>query len=349
VRSTWELEVLTVNTSESCHPYVQCKINGQEVKAIIDTGAAVCVIGLHLNKYFKIDSSDKLRAIGGENVAPVGWTKLSIGVGGKRCQTVAAVVNESNYDILLGIEVCQQLGIIINCAKNKVIIEDNVRQINFLSKIEHSVKNDAIIATSAIDVIIPARHVKSIPITVSRPTTEAFYIENAIVNEGLKLVEGSADYLCSNIFVSNNSENDKIIRKKEKLALAYEVAEIDPDDIELSSKVAKSTSAKFDIERFKIETFSSEANTKNLVEVLKEYRDIFAFSSAELGMVDILKHRIKLTDDKKINKPPYRISPKEREHVHELITDMLKNNIIRPSEGAWSSPVVLIRKKDGSI
>ena len=46
---------------------------------------------------------------------------------------------------------------------------------------------------------------------------------------------------------------------------------------------------------------------------------------------------------------PYRISLKERELINELINDMLKNKIIRLSESAWSSPVVLIRKKDGSI
>ena len=38
----------------------------------------------------------------------------------------------------------------------------------------------------------------------------------------------------------------------------------------------------------------------------------------------------------------------QRNEVRELLEDMLGREIIEPSKSAWSSPVVLVKKKDGS-
>ena len=38
-----------------------------------------------------------------------------------------------------------------------------------------------------------------------------------------------------------------------------------------------------------------------------------------------------------------------REAVKHEIQDMLKQGVIEPSSEEWSSPVVLVKKKDGSI
>lgn len=43
------------------------------------------------------------------------------------------------------------------------------------------------------------------------------------------------------------------------------------------------------------------------------------------------------------------MSPTERQTTEDNVTDMLKRGVIRPSKSPWASPVVLVRKKDGSI
>jgi len=43
------------------------------------------------------------------------------------------------------------------------------------------------------------------------------------------------------------------------------------------------------------------------------------------------------------------LSPHQKEEVRALLDDILKKNIISPSESPWASPIVLVKKKDGSI
>ncbi|GFU98241.1 hypothetical protein TNCV_672551 [Trichonephila clavipes] len=42
------------------------------------------------------------------------------------------------------------------------------------------------------------------------------------------------------------------------------------------------------------------------------------------------------------------VSPTERRIIHEEVQKMLDEGIVQPSKSPWSSPVVLVRKKDGS-
>ncbi|KAI4293356.1 hypothetical protein PAPHI01_2630 [Pancytospora philotis] len=63
-----------------------------------------------------------------------------------------------------------------------------------------------------------------------------------------------------------------------------------------------------------------------------------------------IAHEIELKPDAKgVHTRPYRRSIRENEVIAEEIRKMLDRGLIRVSESPYSSPVVLIRKKDGSI
>lgn len=66
------------------------------------------------------------------------------------------------------------------------------------------------------------------------------------------------------------------------------------------------------------------------------------------GSVTTGELRIRLKSDKVINYRPYRLAPCERDKVKLIIQDLIDNNIIRESESPFASPVILVKKKDGS-
>ncbi|QLL34080.1 hypothetical protein HG536_0F04050 [Torulaspora globosa] len=47
--------------------------------------------------------------------------------------------------------------------------------------------------------------------------------------------------------------------------------------------------------------------------------------------------------------PPYRRSPKEEGEIVKILDELLEKGFIEPSKSPFSSPVVLVRKKDGSF
>eukprot|EP00731_Ephydatia_muelleri_P029484 Em0021g7a len=88
---------------------------------------------------------------------------------------------------------------------------------------------------------------------------------------------------------------------------------------------------------------------EQLYVLLQEYADVFCFRSNELGRTSVLRHHINIENASPIHQLPRRVPQARREEVRRLLREMLDNGVIEPSDSSWSSPVVLAKKKDGSL
>ena len=84
-------------------------------------------------------------------------------------------------------------------------------------------------------------------------------------------------------------------------------------------------------------------------QVLGNWSHIFSTGPTDLGKADIVKHEIKLKDNTPFKDPYRRIPPAMFEEVRQHLKEMLEADAIRPSQSPFSSNVVLVRKKDGSL
>ena len=87
---------------------------------------------------------------------------------------------------------------------------------------------------------------------------------------------------------------------------------------------------------------------RRLAEVLLEYADIFPVPGDPLtGHTDAVEHDINTGDRSPIRCAPRRMSPHKMKKEEDCVTEMLTGGQIEASDSPWSSPMVLVTKKDG--
>ena len=87
---------------------------------------------------------------------------------------------------------------------------------------------------------------------------------------------------------------------------------------------------------------------KDLVNLLSEFSDVFAASPSDLGRTEVVRHEIDTGDARPIRQPARQLPIHRRNEAEEHVKDMLERGIIEPSNSPWASPIVLMKKKDGS-
>nr|XP_018672786.1 uncharacterized protein zf(cchc)-26 isoform X2 [Ciona intestinalis] len=88
----------------------------------------------------------------------------------------------------------------------------------------------------------------------------------------------------------------------------------------------------------------TEQQRRDIMLIVKAYSGVFSEKPGSMGLVE---HVINLTSDNPVRSKPYMVPF----HVRKSLRDdqeMLQAGIIRPSTSPYASPVVMVRKKDGT-
>ena len=93
----------------------------------------------------------------------------------------------------------------------------------------------------------------------------------------------------------------------------------------------------------------SPEQAEQLNTFLLKWKNIFSTGLNDSGNCDLVKHAINLSDETPFKEPHRRIPPALFQEVREHLKEMLEVGAIRPSTSPFSSNVVVVRKKNGSI
>jgi predicted aspartyl protease len=97
------------------------------------------------------------------------------------------------------------------------------------------------------------------------------------------------------------------------------------------------------------ETNLSKEELEQVKDLIKSRAKIFAKKNEAPSKALNVSHSINTGNSKPVHSPKYRTSHKERPIIEEHVKEMLRTKVIEPSRSPWSSPVVLVPKKDGTI
>lgn len=93
---------------------------------------------------------------------------------------------------------------------------------------------------------------------------------------------------------------------------------------------------------------SMRVENEEVQQLLEEFKDVME-EPKSLPPLRRFDHRIRLTDEKAVvNVAPYRYAHYQKNEIEKQVNELLKSGLIRPSTSPFSSPILLVRKKDGT-
>ena len=92
-----------------------------------------------------------------------------------------------------------------------------------------------------------------------------------------------------------------------------------------------------------------DALKQELEDLLHDFNGIFSTGRHDLGRTNQVYHKINTGDAPPIKLTPRRLPFHQRHEVKKLVDEMEKQGVIQPSQSPWAAPIVLVRKRDGSI
>ena len=89
-------------------------------------------------------------------------------------------------------------------------------------------------------------------------------------------------------------------------------------------------------------------NHELVQQLFSRYSDVFSSGDGDIGRTSWVKHSIDTGDARPVRQRARRAPLVQQQEIDKQVKDLLERGLISPSSSPWSSPVVLVSKKDGS-
>ena len=155
------------------------------------------------------------------------------------------------------------------------------------------------------------------------------------------------DFSCGNhhrvpVKIQNLTCHQITIPAKTVICSLQEASIVDPSECIPSPEESFLTQIKFGKEL-------SSSELDQVKELLIKWKHIFSTGDTDLGRTNKVKHHISLTNSEPFKERYRRIPPQLYHEVKEHLRDMLRAKVFKESCSPFASPIVLVKKKDGSL
>ena len=347
--------------------FVEGCVQGMPVKFLIDTGANITILKTSI--YEQMSTRPDLEHVGVQMTLANGSFSPFVGRGkfrmqlGKEQNTRLLWVADIASDGILGLDVMRAFGaeLLLRDGRYEMTFrEEREEAITDSQQLQPSCRRVAVKVTTVIpphsEVIVPGELIgegETSTVGVLEPTERLaqrnqLLLAKAVVNTGSPTIP---------LRMLNPTDKPCTIYHHTVAATCEPAAEVvnqAPAVASCQARVSSDRTANSELPPHltdlaeRSSKYLNSEQQQELLALLKEYQNSFAASSSDLGRTSLVEHRINTGDAKPIKQPPRRLPMHKRAEAEEHVQQMLKDGIIEPSSSAWVSPIVLVRKKDGS-
>lgn len=146
-----------------------------------------------------------------------------------------------------------------------------------------------------------------------------------------------------------NPSSDVVeVQANTNLGQFFSATGADEEEYEIISNIVAGTQPKSSFQASSMLPTSglSKAEYDKAEDLLNSYSDVFSTSAEDIGQTNLAYHDITTTTDKPVRQRAYRTSPNMRVEIQHQVDDLLQRGIIEESFSPWSSPIVMVKKKD---
>lgn len=356
--------------------FVKGCVYGQDVKWFADTGCAVTILSHKV--FMNIPAAERpsltpcdldLKSADDSSIQSFGQTIMPIQLGDQLVSHTVVVADVVN-DGLIGLDLMERHRVVIDVSRKQIWCDG--QQVPVLCQ---SVTNRACRISVAHHTVIPAGSRTIVQGKAAKPLSAGTWIVEPLnrtpgeqpVMLGKVLVRVCGEHLPVELI--NPTERDVTLHKCTNLGLASKISDEEilgvldpatgavPESIPNKGQGAENFSSpdsiplEPELKRI-VEDIDVDLSGPELTQVeslLKENREVFATSGSPLGHTDWVQHEIKTTSDQPIKQRVRRTPFHLKEEADQEVKKMLSTGVIEPSSSPWASPVVLVRKKDGTL
>ena len=342
--------------------FVKGKIDEVPVSLLIDSGAAVTIIGpqvferMHPSKKGMLRPTKwRVKAVNGESLPVRGQIELQLTTNNHKLP-LTALLADIHEDGILGMDFLREA--IIDCKERSLSLQDKHvplftkenldqrphRRVYIQETIELQENSDAYVTAT-----LEEGSDAVVGIVGSCPSDANFAVEDAVVS-----IEAGNTV---SLRLMNTSNLPIRLRKGTKIAHFEPVSQIRKVHLvkddgrtprKANEKRTKHIPAHLDDLFNRSTEFLTHEETKAVLNLLLEFSHVFSSGKDDIGRTSLVEHSIDTGDHKPIKISPRRLPLAKMTEAEKCVQQMEEHGIIKPSTSPWSAPIVLVKKKDNS-
>lgn len=341
---------------------VNILLNNVETTAVLDTGAAKSMISNSLANSLNLSIlpvTESLNVVGQERLYSVGKAYASVSIRGVPMTdihlTVFNAASDSNVSLLLGIDFLKQNQIEL-CISRRLLIKHfsagGLAEIFLDDDCVSPIMFYNLPCFAACNVTIERHATEPIPVSCVLPCVDSDHVAlyhsdsmDSRLSDKVRGLPGIFDPDRREVLMVTSDQSIDIKKGQSVGAISsmLQLPEGELDEQNFTSWTDHDIRNKILLPELTLDQ-QTEVFT-----VIQQYKSVFSTGEHDIGHASVTKHRIRLTDDTPIYQRPRRFPKPINDEIERQCQELNALDIIEPSISPWSSPVVPVRKKDGTV